>query len=245
MTNLKELLDLQFADDFCCTAAEVRSAENIFTVFEKREGQRAFCDGAFLQIACVHGKFLATGDAAVIARLEKSMKTASAPWLMDLGGLRRIDGMLKEFGYQIGMAHPFYLAEKASAPRPVRGETKWYFGGEIEAFRGDGRFGEAYAFQPACPDVMGVSLEREGQILGMAGASRDSARMYQIGINVMPEGKGQGIGTYLVTLLKNKIIENGVLPFYGTAQSHIASQKVALASGFAPAWAELYAGKIE
>ncbi len=38
----------------------------------------------------------------------------------------------------------------------------------------------------------------------MAGCSEDGPHWQQIGIDVMPEYRSKGIGTYLVTLLKNK-----------------------------------------
>ncbi|MBP3195726.1 MAG: GNAT family N-acetyltransferase, partial [Butyrivibrio sp.] len=68
--------------------------------------------------------------------------------------------------------------------------------------------------------------------------------MWQIGINVDPEVKAKGIGKMLVTLLKNEILGMNRLPYYGTSMSHIVSQKVALGSGFVPAWAELVTDRI-
>ena len=121
---------------------------------------------------------------------------------------------------------------------------RWYRGAEIEAFRGDGRFREAFSFCPEAPDVLGVAALRGGRILGMAGASADSPTMWQIGINVEPEARGEGVASMLVGLLKNEILKSGILPFYGTAASHIASQRTALAAGFLPAWAELVTTKI-
>lgn len=76
--------------------------------------------------------------------------------------------------------------------------------------------------------------------MGMAGASADSKTMWQIGINVLPEYRGRGIGTNLVTLLKNEILNRGKIPFYGTVGSHFHSQNIAINAGFFPAWAELY-----
>ena len=78
-----------------------------------------------------------------------------------------------------------------------------------------------------------------GEIISMVGASADSPFMWQIGINTMPEAEGMGIGTTLVAMLKNAVLDRGVLPFYGTSVSHIASQRVAVKAGFLPAWAEL------
>jgi hypothetical protein len=68
--------------------------------------------------------------------------------------------------------------------------------------------------------------------------------MWQIGININPESRERGIGKMLVTLLKNEVLKRGILPYYGTSLSHIASQKVALGSGFLPAWAELVTCRI-
>ena len=92
--------------------------------------------------------------------------------------------------------------------------------------------------------MLGVAALRGGRILGMAGASADSPTMWQIGINVEPEARGEGVASMLVGLLKNEILKSGILPFYGTAASHIASQRTALAAGFLPAWAELVTTKI-
>ena len=92
--------------------------------------------------------------------------------------------------------------------------------------------------------MLAVAAVKDGQILGMAGAGCDSPTMWQIGINVMPESRTSGIGTRLVSLLKNEVLKRGILPFYGTSMSHIASQRVAIGAGFMPAWAELVTTKV-
>ncbi|MBR3431446.1 MAG: hypothetical protein IKG87_15245, partial [Clostridia bacterium] len=67
----------------------------------------------------------------------------------------------------------------------------------------------------------------------------------QIGIDVLPAYRSRGIGSCLVTLLKNRIMEMGDVPFYGTATANIHSQNIALNSGFRPAWVEAVAVKIQ
>lgn len=66
----------------------------------------------------------------------------------------------------------------------------------------------------------------------------------QIGIDVLPQYRGKGIGTNLVTLLKQELLNRGKIPYYGTAVSHINSKNVAINAGFFPAWAEVYSRKI-
>lgn len=43
----------------------------------------------------------------------------------------------------------------------------------------------------------------------MAGATSDSDMMWQIGINVMQGAEGLGIGSMLVEILKNEILDLG------------------------------------
>lgn len=93
--------------------------------------------------------------------------------------------------------------------------------------------------------MLGVAAMKDGRILGMAGASADSPHMWQIGINVLPEARGQGIAAMLVSLLRNDVLAAGKLPFYGTSISHLESQLVALRAGFLPTWFELVAAPME
>lgn len=73
----------------------------------------------------------------------------------------------------------------------------------------------------------------------MAGASRDAEDFWQIGINVIPSARRRGIASALTAALAQELLARDVLPFYGTAPSHIFSQRTALSAGFLPAWAEL------
>ena len=75
--------------------------------------------------------------------------------------------------------------------------------------------------------------------------SEDAPHWMQIGIDVLPEYRSRGICAYLVTLLKNRIIEMGDIPFYGTASANVQSQNIALNSGFKPTWVETEAVRID
>lgn len=81
--------------------------------------------------------------------------------------------------------------------------------------------------------------------MGMAGCSEDAPHWQQIGIDVMPQYRSRGVGTYLVTLLKNRIAERGDIPFYGTAAANLHSQNIALNCGFKPAWVEIGAKPLQ
>lgn len=240
------ILCRQLALDYCCSPEEVLDGAHHFTEHRFLDGRRRFQEGSacFLKIAAVNGKLLFTGEREIVDWCRREYAEACAPWFFEAKNLRALNDRLRLSGRQIETVHPFFIAEAVSETDTAAYELCWYRDGEIERFRGDGRFDEAFAFCPDAPDLLGVAALREGEILGMAGASCDSPTMWQIGINVMPAAEGTGIGTMLVSLLKNEILRGGRLPYYGTSMSHLASQRLALSAGFKPAWAELVTSKI-
>lgn len=238
---MHEILVKQLAIDFCTDEKSVLSKENIFTEYKRLEGRRIFQEGeCFLKVASVNGKILASGKKDIIDWVRDKYKDGNGAWFMDMECLHELEAGLSKFDCHIGQAHPFYIATEITEVDTKGYEIKKYVGEELEQFRGDDRFGEAFIFDDMPKDEIGIGAYKDGMILGMAGATSDSDMMWQIGINVMPDAEGLGIGSMLVAIIKNEILDRGKLPFYGTSISHIASQRVALAAGFVPAWAELY-----
>lgn len=84
----------------------------------------------------------------------------------------------------------------------------------------------------------------QARMAGMAGVSADGACLWQIGINVVPEETGRGLGARLVREMKDRVLAEGRTPFYGTSESHTISQNVGLKAGFVPAWTEVYVGQM-
>ena len=94
-------------------------------------------------------------------------------------------------------------------------------------------------------DVLGVGAYDNGRLIGLAGCSADCDTMWQIGIDVLPEYRRQGIASSLTSRLATEILERGKVPFYCAAWSNIKSVRNAIRSGFRPAWVELTARNSE
>lgn len=246
---MNEILAKQFAADYCCTEADVCDKDSHYTVYEPRAERRKFDEEeeCLLKVAVINGKLLFTGREDIVEDCRKTYGNASGEWFLDAGIPLGLQKKLKEYGVGIRQMHSFFTAYKQTACRNVLPEDmalKWYEQNEILQFEDDERFEEAFAFQDETPDVLGVAAIKNGEILGMAGASADSPYLWQIGINVNPEACGMHIGSCLVEALKNEILKRGKIPYYGTAPSHTASQRVALGAGFLPEWAEMLTEKL-
>ena len=90
-------------------------------------------------------------------------------------------------------------------------------------------------------DTLGVGAYDNGELIGFAGASADCDTMWQIGIDVLPAYRRQGIAAALVSRLACEILARDIVPFYCCAWSNVASARCAIRSGFRPAWVQLTA----
>lgn len=90
-------------------------------------------------------------------------------------------------------------------------------------------------------DVLGVGAYDGDTLVGLAGCSADCADMWQIGIDVLPAYRRQGIAATLTNRLARETFALGKVPFYCAAWSNVKSVRNALASGFKPAWVEVTA----
>lgn len=150
--------------------------------------------------------------------------------------------MLLEYGQNLVDAHHHYIPAQMQISLEPRFDVRWYEKNEVEVFRGDNRFWEALLFDENTPDMLAVCAVEGDTILGMASATRDCERLWQIGVNVTREGRGKGVGSYVTTLLREELLNRGIVPMYATVESHIKSQKVAFESGFMPAFYEIFSG---
>ena len=96
-------------------------------------------------------------------------------------------------------------------------------------------------------DVLAVAaFDSDSQkLVGLAGCSADCDTMWQIGVDVLPGSRRQGIASTLTRELAKETLRRGKIPFYCCAWSNIVSARNAIKSGFRPAWCELTAKPIE
>ncbi len=94
-------------------------------------------------------------------------------------------------------------------------------------------------------DVLGTGAYDGDKLIGLAACSDDCETMWQIGIDVLPGYRRQGIASALTSRLTREILDRGKVPFYCAAWSNIRSVRNAIRSGFKPAWVEMTAKSLE
>ena len=247
MINYTYLLYQQLALEFNCTPEDFSKTENILTVSALHEGRRIYSsEKYFFHMVTTGNNAVVTAAECLHPFLREFIKERAGHWLFEIPNLMPLEKELNRFGYTLtGTYHMFLPRFEVAVQRDY--PVKWFYGKEIQQFYGDMRFPNAICpqYTTTRPDRIVVCAYDGDKIMGMAGCSEDAPHWQQIGIDVMPQYRSKGVGTYLVTLLKNKIAKQGDIPFYGTSVSNYHSWNIALNSGFRPAWVEIGGSKIE
>lgn len=94
-------------------------------------------------------------------------------------------------------------------------------------------------------DQLAAGAFDRGNLIGLAGCSADCEQMWQIGVDVLPEYRRQGVASALTNRLALEVLKKDCVPFYCCAWSNLASARNAVKSGFRPAWVQMTAKSAE
>ena len=236
-------IEKQFALD--CNleeAKEIKPGEIYLSKSKSIPGGRIAADtDLFFRAIIFMGKAYLMADESIYAGCEEVFKDASADWFCKFPNLRLIDRIVSDYDHEIADTHIYFLPDEDAPFIREEKRVQWFDEQEIAAMKETNIFHHALCYSKTQPDFLAVAaVDENGNRKGMAGASLDGEYVRQIGIDVLSEYRGEGLATYLTSLIKQKIWEMGKLPFYGTSESHSISRSVAIHAGFLPAWAEIY-----
>lgn len=244
MTN-KDVLRIameQSAEDIGCKADDFLKNENITVPFRLGKNARKYYKEP---ITC---NLVSYGNNIVAASSEEVVETVSEYidrydfyHCFETPNMHWLNERLLQKGHKICFMAEYYLPDINRIPEI---EPRY-----VLRVLGQNDFSELYLPEwsnALCADrksldVLGVGAYDGDTLIGLAGCSADCEDMWQIGVDVLPDYRRQGIASCLTSRLAKEILCRGKVPFYCSAWSNIRSVRNAIKSGFIPAWVEMSA----
>ena len=155
--------------------------------------------------------------------------------------LHELDKMLAPFGFKTCFQAEYFLPDlNALRARPGSLELSVLQPADFAGLYLP-QWSNALCAERRQNDALCVGAYDKGTLAALAGASADCANMWQIGVDVLPAYRRQGLAKAVTSRLALEILSRGKVPFYCAAWSNIPSVRNALACGFRPAWVQLTA----
>ena len=252
MTN-QEILKIamaQSAVDLSADARDFEKSENVIVMSQERDGARRYLK---LPFSC---QLVSYGN-NVVASVSPEFREIAGNYinkypvehLFETPHLHVLSEALMAKGQKICFMAEYFLPDvDILQERVVEGANPY----ELRLLTGED-FADLYLPEwsnALCKDrkhldVLGVGAYDNGRLIGLAGCSADSDTMWQIGIDVLPEYRRQGVASALTSRLAIEILKRGKVPFYCAAWCNIKSVRNAIKCGFRPAWVEMTAKSCE
>ncbi len=242
MTN-REMMEIamrQSAEDIGCCAEDFKTDNNVVLAFKLGKNARKYYKEP---ITC---NFVSYGNNVVAASAGETLDLVSEYVkkfrfyeCFETPNLHWLNERLAQKGHKICFMAEYYLPDVSRIP-----DLSCAY--ETRILKQED-FGELYLPEwsnALCKDrrhldVLGVGAYEGSRLVGFAACSADCEEMWQIGVDVLPEYRRQGIACALTSKLAKEILNRGKVPFYCTAWSNIRSIRNAVKSGFIPAWVEM------
>lgn len=244
MTN-KEIWQIameQSANDLNCNASDFLDTENRIVTSKANDLARKYLELPFICDLVSYGN-------NIVASVQEEYREIVANYIgkydcahcFETPNMHILDEKLQKYQARICFMAEYFLPdidllEKKECPYP----TKILEQRDFSALYTDS-WSNALCKKRKELDVLGVGAYNKGQLIGLAACSADCDSMWQIGIDVLPQYRRQGIATALTSTLAMEILKRDRVPFYCAAWSNIKSVRNAIKCGFRPAWAELTA----
>lgn len=240
----------QSAADLCANAEDFTRDENVIVFSAVSDRARRYLK---LPFSCQLVSYGSNVVASVSPECEHVVRAYldkyDAVHLFETPNLHVLNEALLEKGEKICFMAEYFLpdvdllplcAEKNTCPYDLRLLTQEDF---AELYLPE--WSNALCAERKHLDVLGVGAYDGERLVGLAACSADADTMWQIGIDVLPAYRRQGIASALTTHLAVEILHRGKVPFYCAAWSNVKSVRNAIRSGFRPAWVEMTAKPIQ
>lgn len=236
----------QSAYDLCCEPTDFTKTENVIVTSEKNENARRYLSLPFSCQLVSYGSNVVASVGENFRELTKNyIEKYKTEHIFETPNLHVLNDALSKMGERVCFMAEYFLPDpKAVTPLPCRYELRVLHNEDFSELYTP-TWSNALCADRKKLDVLGVGAYHDGRLIGLAGCSADCETMWQIGIDVLPDYRREGIATALTSRLADEILKRGRVPFYCAAWSNIGSVRNALKSGFRPAWVEMTAKPTE
>lgn len=247
MTN-QEILQCalkQSAIDLHCEPEDFLAAENKIVISGTNENARRYLT---LPFAC---NLVSYGN-NVVASIDDKLRDIVSGYinkypvehLFETPNMQVINTALMQYGLQVCFMAEYFLPDmNVLQELPCDYEMRILEQKDFEKLYLP-EWSNALSEERKILDVLGVGAYEEDRLIGLAGCSADCETMWQIGVDVLPPYRRQGIAAALTARLALETFARGKVPFYCAAWSNIKSVRNAIRAGFRPAWVEMTAREI-
>ncbi len=249
MMNNQEILKiamLQSAIDTCADPADFERPDNVIVISKESGKARKYLELPFsCQLVSYGNNVVASVSPEFYEITQRYINAYPVEHLFETPNMHVLNEALMEKGQKICFMAEYFLPDlEALCPLDCSCDLRVLTHEDFKELYLP-QWSNALCEKRRELDVLGVGAYDGDKLVGLAGCSADCESMWQIGVDVLPEYRRQGIASALTSRLALEILKRDKVPFYCAAWCNVRSVRNAIKSGFRPAWVEMTAKPCE
>ncbi len=240
--DVKRIALQQSAYDCGCVPEDFLAQQNVVTISRKHPLARAYLPLPFACDLVSYGTNIVAQTSEALAPLVRAyIDRYPVEHCFETPNMHVLEEALRPYGQKICFMAEYFLPDvNAVRELPCPYQLQVLYPKDFEGLYLP-QWSNALCEKRKHLDVLAVGAYDGDTLVGLAGCSADCETMYQIGVDVLPEYRRQGIASAVTSRLALEILALGKVPFYCAAWCNIKSVRNAIRSGFRPAWVEITA----
>lgn len=246
-TEIKNWVIEQLKIDYQVLDSYMENDSNLFIYREKKKDdkRKIIKLSSFISILCLGDKVIFCGDSRIIDWCREQYSDYPAQWFSNFDNLKFLNDKLAENNYKINpYSHHYYVPSCLCNLKEVKYETRDINGEEISKLTQKEIFKNALFQNAFREEQIGIACYDNDKMIALIVATKRSNIIWEISVDTRLEYRNKGIASALIKRMTNNLLESGKIPIYGTSESNINSQKLAIKADYKPLWYELYSQKM-
>ncbi len=231
----------QSARDLACNAEDFLRNDNVIVESKiGREARKYYQEPIAVNFVSYGNNIVASVKEPYRELVSEYIQKFNMYHCFETPNMHWLDSRLSAWGQKVCFMAAYYLPDiDKLAPLSCQYRLKTLGPAEFAPLYHQPEWKNALCEDRKTLDVLGIGAYDGDRLVGLAGCSADCDTMWQIGIDVLPEYRREGVASALTSRLAIEVLKRGKVPFYCSAWSNIRSVRNAIKSGFVPAWVEL------
>lgn len=212
------------SDEFKCEISDLEKSDTTYTINNS-------CKSPYIQIMTFRESIIVSSSPELSSKIKPLLQ-----------GLNKDE--IFEFPYVYGQTIHYVPDLNKLCEMPLIDEYTYELieGDDVNKLVGETEFENSLTFDNNRIAETSIVLcaKKDDKIIGLAGASIESENIWEVGIDVLPKYRKNGLGAMLISNLSIEILKKGIVPIYSASITNVASQMVATRSGYVPCWVDTF-----
>ena len=229
--DVSKIIKKYLTEEYNCKESDFDFG-NIVVTELKEEGKRA------MKAVFFGGAAVFSVKPSMVSDFRRIFEGKNPDWIFEANSLIMLSEILYLHGHNVDNIYGYYVPDFSLPKTEAKYDVEIIESG-FDRFKNEPLAKEVFDLESHGPIAFILSAKKNGKIIGLAAAYKESDMLWKLSIAIAPEERFGFAAENVLALAKDAVIERGKIPYYGGVFSGNISTNTGSSAGFFPVWSQI------